>query len=131
MKLALPYVVLLMLSLTACSAGTTKKLDVAKDGVIQCVKADAAPIITLLVEFAAEALGSALHLGGIDYDAIVDKAVAHGKVVGGCAGLRFLAALRGAQPASSMRALVATPNPIDEAEAKLRARLGAAWDLGG
>lgn len=131
MKLALPYVVLLTLALTACSAGATKKIEIAKPGVVQCVKADAWPILTLLAELAAEALGSALHLGGIDYDAIVDKAVERGTVVGGCAGLKFLAALRGAQPASSMRALVATPNPIDEAEAKIRARLGAEWDLGG
>jgi hypothetical protein len=58
---------------------------VAADAVIQCAKADSGQLLQLTGELAAAAVQSVANVGKVDWDALVAKAVAAGKEIGGCA----------------------------------------------
>lgn len=106
----------------------------AKTAVVECAKADSAPIINALAEFAATAALSALNHQAIDWGGIEATAKAHGLVVGGCALTRFVAEIeRAPKPETAARALVAGPDPAADGRAalvRLSARFdGATWSV--
>lgn len=103
---------------------------VAKDAVVQCTKADAGPLLALVGELAADVVGTALHAGGVDWDALVSRAKEHGVSVGGCAFAAIYKALEDREPASAVRSLVAQPDAARAALDRLRAALGGPrWQL--
>lgn len=103
----------------------------AKDAVITCAKADSGKLLALSGELAAAALTTALSAGKVDWDALVSKAVAAGKEVGGCAFAALYRALD-KEPETVSRSLVARPDGRRDALVKLRAQLGGTrWDVGG
>jgi hypothetical protein len=121
-----------LLLVTACSGATKSKIEVAKTGVVECVKADAAAIVALTGELAANAIGSVLHVGAIDWDGLVARAKSAGVQVGGCAFAALYKALDDAEPATQMRSVAATPDARKQALERLRAELGGArWEIAG
>jgi hypothetical protein len=79
--------------------------------VIDCAKADAAPLEALLVQFAVDAVGSVGSTGAVAWGALETEAIGQGEVIGGCALKRFVAALESAPPpASTARSLLAPPD---------------------
>lgn len=123
---------LLLGGLLAVPACATVKTDAAaaKVAVVECAKQDAAPILSALAQFGAQAALSALTGGSIDWSGIEAAALVQGKVVGGCALTRFVAELAKA-PKTTARALIAGPDPAADGQAAI-ARLstrfaGATW----
>jgi hypothetical protein len=107
-------------SLAACA--TVKPVAArAETAVVDCVKADKAPIVALLAELAGDAVTFAL-AGAVDWDALASKAWSQGKETGGCA---FVALVEG-QPKSSARTLAGNgpPGPGELALEQLRTRFG-------
>lgn len=127
---------LILLWILVCSAAgaattvacATIKTDAAaaKTAIVDCAKADAGPILSLVAHIGAVALASQINGGQIDWPAIEGSALVQGKVVGGCALSRFVAALAG-QPKTEARALMALPDPAVEGQAAV-ARLSAKFD---
>lgn len=106
----------------------------AKVAAIECAKQDAAPILSALAQFGAQAALSALTGGAIDWSGLEASALIQGKVVGGCALTRFVAELAKAPKSeTAARALVAGPDPAADGQAAI-ARLsgrfgGATWSV--
>lgn len=85
--------------------------------------------LALAGELAADALGSALNVGGINWDGLVDKAKARGLAIGGCAFVALYRALDQAKPATT-RSLVDVRDPGRAALERLRAEFsGPRWEL--
>jgi len=99
--------------------------DAAKTTVIECGKQEAEPILRVAAELGIQAALSALDRGAIDWTTIEDRAAAVGKVVGGCALVRFVAELEQAPHAESVAAwsLVAPADPVADGHVAVR-RLG-------
>jgi hypothetical protein len=101
----------------------------AKDGVVQCAKADAGPLLQLTGELAAAAVASVLKAGAVDWDELVAKAKAAGLQVGGCAFVALYHALD-KEPEVTARSMTAAPDPRRAALEQLRAAAGGArWVL--
>lgn len=100
----------------------------AKTAAIECAKQDAVPIIQLAAQLGAQALIAAIDQGSIDWPALEAAAAVQGKVVGGCALTKFVAALSQAPRSdTAARALVAGPDPVADGKAAI-ARLSARFD---
>ncbi len=108
---------------TQLSCATIKAAPpVAEHAVIDCVRADQAPILELVVQLGVDALTYALHAAPVDWDALEASAWAQGKTTGGCALAQFVRALSTKQPIA--RALVGSVDPALAALERLRARAG-------
>lgn len=125
------------LALPACSWGQVKAdAKAGETAAIECTKADAAPILSLLAEFAVDAISSVTDTGAIAWGPLEDKAIAQGLTTGGCAFKRFVAAIQSAPPpASSARSLLAPPDNAAGGRAAL-ARVsahfgGVTWQVAG
>jgi hypothetical protein len=95
----------------------------AGHAIVDCAKADALPILTLVAQLGVSAALQALELGKIDWSAIEAAAAARGAVVGGCAADRFVAEMS-AKQAATPGLLAAGPDPGEAMLARLRARWG-------
>lgn len=115
----------------AISCATSKHVTSAgKDSVVSCAKADAGPLLVLAGELGADAAGAALHTGKVDWDALVDRALAQGLEIGGCAFVALYHALESKEPEPTSRSLAAAPDPRRAALERLRAQLGGVrWEL--
>lgn len=106
----------------------------AKTALVECAKADAVPILELAGRLGAQALIAAIDQGAIDWHAMEEAAAGQGKVVGGCALTKFVAALAQAPRSdTAARALAAGPDPVADGKAAI-ARLstrfdGATWSV--
>lgn len=119
----------ILIFVTGCGAGTKHKVDVAKTGTVQCVKADAGPLLTLTGELLAAAAASVLKVGEVSWPELVDKALARGRELGGCAFAAIYDAFEKA-PETTARSLAITEEPRRAALGKLRDAFGGAqWQL--
>lgn len=130
----LPMFAVLLLGLGLAmqpSCATVKAApEVAATAIVDCVKADQAPIITLVVQLAADALTYVLGGGVVDWGALESAAWAQGKVTGGCALAEFVHGLTSKAVASV--AHVSQVDPARAALERLRARAGGVhWQTPG
>lgn len=86
-------VALFAVAMTAGCATVKAVPAAAGHAIVDCAKAEALPILELVATLGAEALGSALGTGKIDWDGLKGVAKAKGISVGGCAFAAFVAAL--------------------------------------
>lgn len=112
-----------LIGLAACIATPEQKTAI-KTAVVDCAKADAPSLLALTAELGAAALASQLNLGEPDWGALVDKALARGLEVGGCAYHAIDHAFDKVAPQATARSFAAQPDKRAAALAKLRAGLG-------
>lgn len=108
---------MVVVGLVACGAQTKHKVEVAKDGVVLCVKADAPELLALSGELLADAAASLLKIGGVDWQALVAKAKTKGIELGGCAFAAIYNAFDKQGPEPSARSLVAGAQPLPRRQA--------------
>jgi len=129
--LVLALVALITMPLLGCNTLSSAP-GAAGTAVIDCAKADAAAITTLVSELGADAVTTALGTGSADWGKLEADAIGQGKVIGGCALAEFVAALGKAKAPAVASARVATvpqPTPADQGRAALerfRAQMGGA-----
>jgi len=102
---------------------------VAGHAIVDCAKVDALPILTLVAQLGIQAALQVLDLGKIAWPDIEATAWAEGKVVGGCAADRFVAAMSKAPVTPGL--LATGPAPGEAMLARLSARWGGVeWRSG-
>jgi hypothetical protein len=108
---------------TQSSCATVKAAPaIAEHAVVDCVRADQAPIIALVVQLAADALTYVLSAGAVDWGALESAAWAQGEVTGGCALAEFVHGV--SSKATSVRTLGGSIDPALAALERLRVRAG-------
>lgn len=111
----------------ACSSAKQLAND-GKTAIVDCVKADAAPIEALLVELGADAITQVLHAGAVDWGALEREAEAQGVVVGGCAYSQFVHGRPSSPPAPVGIAALSTPPPAPDPAVASLERLRSAFN---